>query len=613
MTLLVAAAILGLFLLFLAAGAANVAKHRMHKYGWFLYVWRWFTGTHWDGHVMTNAGWRRRGTKAITSTGYAPRFYFLPRWKRALLRTGGTVGTPLVMVSLAFGLLVDRRTTVAALLALAVAILSLGAWKAYRAAQARALSRDWLEPMHKACAPIADVPLSVRPSSWLEVKPDRSRAVLHLPAGYHDSERQQEQLVSTAAKKLGMESPEVTWRLSGGEPSVTLSSKNMPTEPVRLDDIIKHVTRAARDTLVLGLGRHSSPVEVSLHQDSPHVGASMGSGAGKSTLARLIAAQALHKGAIVMILDIKQISHPWARDLPNVSYCDTPEMIHEGLVWLGAELDRRNKVARISSDYEGNVSANVGPRLIIIAEELNMTANRLRSYWVETLGQKGTSPALMALQDVAFAGRQVLMNLVTIGQMLTARVVGGTSGGNEARENIGVRMLARHTKRNWDMLVPEHPMPPASKELGRIQVVASGAVRETQVAYLTGTQARELALSGEVALLPAGMPGAPVLPDPRINQKVLESPKSQDEQPVSPETSDEPVTFAPIPVTVSEAIDQGILKGNIHTVRSWRRLDPKFPKPVDTPIGGKSTAHYYNPVELADYQAGRGKKLCSFS
>lgn len=85
------------------------------------------------------------------------------------------------------------------------------------------------------------------------------------------------------------------------------------------------------------------------------------------------------KGRDRPVLDIKLVSHMWARVLPSAACADTPETTHEALMWLAWELDRRNQVARASADAEGNVRARVGPWLLIVCKELNMTTNGLRA------------------------------------------------------------------------------------------------------------------------------------------------------------------------------------------------------------------------------------------
>src|SRR5262249_60063134 len=65
-------------------------------------------------------------------------------------------------------------------------------------------------------------------------------------------------------------------------------------------------------------------------------------------------------------------------------------------------------------------SAKVGPRLFTMAEELNLAVPRLRSHWQESRppGAPSKSPAFTGLAETAFAGRQVRMHLVLIGQAL---------------------------------------------------------------------------------------------------------------------------------------------------------------------------------------------------
>ena len=83
-------------------------------------------------------------------------------------------------------------------------------------------------------------------------------------------------------------------------------------------------------------------------------------------------------------------------------------------------MDRRNRVADVAADIEGNVNANVGPRIFVVAEELNTTMKKLRAYWRRSResGDPVRSPALDALDEVMFTGRQVRVNVLMIGQRL---------------------------------------------------------------------------------------------------------------------------------------------------------------------------------------------------
>lgn len=589
----------GAFGFFVAAGLRDMIHHRMHRVGWFLYLWRYATGMPWHGQHETNARWLTKGHgKALTRTGYARRFYYRPR----ILRTAMRLSYPLIPISLAIGAVMDYQATALALTLALVGLLGYSLYRAMKAVQASSFRSEWLTPAHDTVAPLIGVATSLKPKDWIELSNDRQWAMFHLPSGWSDTDSHKEHIVKVAGEMLGMEEPDPTWRLRGPEPLLILDASDPPPEEVYLGNVMSAIEKSPATEIILGMGRKKTPVDVSLHDDSPHIGTSMGPGAGKSTLAKFMAAQALHKGAIVIILDIKRTSHPWARGLPNVAYFDTPEAIHDAFIWLDEERKRRGDLVLATSDFEGNTTADVGPRILIIAEELNATANELNKYWKNDLNGQGVSPALRAMQNVAFTGREFRMNFAMIGQMLTARVTGGTSGGNEARESVGIRILARYTKKSWDMLVPEHPMPLATSAPGRVQVIAGGVVRECQVARLSGAEARELALSGTVARLPSTIPGAIIVNNDTVNsQKAISAP--EDEKVI------QSIVNNPTPVTISEAVTMGYLKTTLKTARQMRFRDPKFPKPLPfIPEGRAKNAHYYDPIVLEDYWANRKKK-----
>jgi hypothetical protein len=149
------------------------------------------------------------------------------------------------------------------------------------------------------------------------------------------------------------------------------------------------------------------------------------------------------------------------------------------------------------------------------------------------------------------------VNVLAIAQMLTARAIGGP----EARENFGIRCLARYTTNAWKMLVPEASMPRAGRTLGRWQVVIGGTATEVQVAYLTPKQARDLA-----------KPAAD-----------LDSGLSSD------------VTGDGNKITLRDAVDAGIVPWKYETakMRLWRNkeLAPRS-------VGQNGKAHLYRREDL---------------
>lgn len=576
------------------------ARNRIAAHGMLRLLWRWHTGQPWHGKPLTDAGWFRPASdrRAHTTTGHAPRLHHYPIWRRTVSRSGRTLG------AIVFLLLWWNYPRAAPWVALAVAVTT-GAywgWRGWRRWNGRRHRRTWVEPLHLVAAPLVGIPVALPAKSWLAIEPDRKRVVAELPPHYNPEPKDKERLVATMAAKLGLEAPEARWQLAGPEPRLELCASQPPPARVTLADVREALDRVKPDDLLWGLGKRAALVTTSLSGDSPHAGLSMGSGAGKSVTARALLAQQLYKGAIGLILDYKMISHQWAAGLPNVVTARRPSEIHEVLCWLGGdatrcidgEVNRRNDVALAGADMDGNVHAVVGPRLIVVCEELNATVARLRSYWRQERGKDEPvrSPALEALDAVSYMGRQVLVNVIYIGQRLSVRASGGDG---DARENIGVIAFGRYSASNWKMLAPDHPMPPKSLAPGRIQVV-SDQVRETQGVFMTAREARELALSGVVSPLPAGMPGAPrvtgthsaLIPGPDLGDVIAQ-----------PAGAPAPVTPGPELVTLSEAAHD-VVRCSLAALRIAR-----YRGQLPEPEGERGSAYLYDPVKLALWDAGR--------
>ncbi|MFF4860022.1 hypothetical protein ACFY2N_34670 [Streptomyces rubiginosohelvolus] len=234
-------------------------------------------------------------------------------------------------------------------------------------------------------------------------------------------------------------------------------------------------------------------------------------GGGKSVILRCIACQLLHHGSRVFVLDIKRISHPWARGLPGVTYCADIADIHDQLIALGIEGRRRTRVADdlgIGADPK-----DIGPRLLILLEEVNATMKQLARYWEKTResGDPKVSPAVDALNEILYMGRQLRMHVLLVAQSATARALGGP----EVREQFSTRILARYSVNAWRMLAPEvHPAPKSTKHAGRAQVVTGGSATETQVLFSTEAEAHEWASTGKTTTAEPRPPGPPVLHKP---------------------------------------------------------------------------------------------------
>ena len=351
-----------------------------------------------------------------------------------------------------------------------------------------------------------------------------------------------------------------------------------------------------------------APAVISVDSDSPHLGLSMGSGDGKSVTARNAAAQLAHHGALIVVLDTKYISQHWCAGLPNVAIAREAAEIHELALWLYGEVTRRKKLAFYYADVESVVHADPGPRIVGILEELNATQSELAEYW-KSIGGKGRSPAVAALDKVAFIGRQVGVNLLYIGQRLSAKAVSG--GSADARENLGVLLMSNPTASTWKMLVGDrHDLPPATDVRGRLQIVTAKTVTQVQGAYLTGAQAREYAMSGVVAVPPAGMPCvgglAPVGTPERVAQNVPDMPELGGHGPDLHVVRDSPGRPPLSPrITIPEAVAEGISGPTYDAVRKDLARRRRKGEPVPVPVGVRGNADEYDRIEWCDWEEAR--------
>ncbi len=556
-------------------------------------AWRWLTGLPLDGppgrpRYRTDATWRRRGQNRLHPIPVIP-WHWWTRRRRAGIRSGGTLAVMLA----ATGLLAHRAVTIDILMLLTILLAAWGCWLAYGKVRNWRHNRDYVGPLDEALPPAVTI---------REVTRDRGRTVLDLAPGFGADDRERKMIVQTVQAVLALPAaPDPTWKLHGKRPQVTLTKPEPPPGYVSFADIRALADAAAEHEAVLGLGRKAEPGIVSVDNDSPHIGLSMGSGDGKSVTARNAASQLAHHGALTAVLDTKLMSQHWAAGLPNVAYARFPAEIHALAIWLAGEVNRRYKVALYSADVEGRVHADVGPRIVGILEEMNATQAVLAAYW-KSIDGKGKSPAVLALDHVSNTGRQVNVNLMYIGQRLSAKAVSGGSG--DARENIGVLLFSNPAASTWKMLVGDrHALPAATDVQGRLQVVTAKHVTEVQGAYVTGAQAREYATSGIVAVPRDDMPCvgglAPVGTAERAAQDVPDMTAIEGNGPDLRVVRDSPrPSLSPPRITIGEAVAEGISGPTYDAVRKAlsRALSPP------QPVGRRGNADEYDRVEWCDWE-----------
>ncbi|MER5886938.1 DUF87 domain-containing protein [Streptomyces sp. NPDC001941] len=478
------------------------------------WIGRFLAGRDLDGVRRTDATFWRTGTRVLPGVeGRVRRWSYLPGWRRSSFRTvlGAAVSGVTFQASYRFDITAatgqevweHRQEVLAALETGGIAAASTGvvgsaaylAWTRER----RELMREWVLPLHDALH---------RPLGLAEQTDPRR--YLHIPKNFSDDDAEiridlprqlgfsREVVADVIVQKLALQGVSFSWHPEGRRPYVQVKkTRKPPARAVFKDPRTRELVAAAKESApVIGLGAGGQVVTVDLDAESPHILINASTGGGKSVTLRAIACQMLHHGARAFVLDTKRISHPWARGLPGVTYCADIADIHDQLIALGTEGRRRTRVAdALGIDADPKA---IGPRNLILLEEINATMRQLARYWEKTResGDPKISPAVDALNEILYMGRQLRMHVLLVAQSATARALGGP----EVREQFSTRILARYSVNAWRMLAPEvHPAPKSTKHPGRAQVVSGGSARETQVLFFTEAEARQWATSGNPA------------------------------------------------------------------------------------------------------------------
>jgi hypothetical protein len=468
-------------------------------------TYRFFMGTPMDGNPRTNSSFFHAGDepahKHLRLTWWNSR----PGYLRAGIRLG-------VLVSAIWSLWVwfylDNHLLVEIVWgALTGSLLGYAGLVVRRKTRNWSHRRNWLYPLHLALHSHLNLPRATDPDSYLSVpldyasNPDVAVRV-EVPDDFSGAEKGTKAVViETVSAKLAIEGPDVSWRLAGKNPHVLIRVAPRPPKKVLFDAVKLYADRMKESEMFFGLGARDSVVTVNLDTESPHILVSAGTGGGKSTIVKNLLSQALHKGGAVIVCDVKRTSHRWIKDLPGTLYARSAEEIHNALIALALECERRYTII---DEVGEEAAAELFTRVFLTMEEMNATIGKLKRYWasVRENGDPKASPAVEALHEILFTGRACKVHVIAVAQMMTANALGGP----EARENFSIRILSRYTVNAWKMLVPEvWPAPKSTRHIGRSQVVLGGDAHETQMAFMTDAQAREWALSGvPSAALPAG-------------------------------------------------------------------------------------------------------------
>jgi hypothetical protein len=247
---------------------------------------------------------------------------------------------------------------------------------------------------------------------------------------------------------------------------------------VRLTDPQTVRALRGRQDLLLGLARGDEALY--LPEEPGNVLVATGAGGGTTTVLRTVAAQALHLGAHVDILDLdrRRPSHTWAQSLPRARVLSGVADIHDYLVLTLDELRHRYTPP----------PAGWPQRRLLVVEHADRVLDALRLYWTQSRpeSQLEEAPGVEALSTLLAAGHHHGLHIVA----------GSPRGipphlGTHVGDVFSTRVVAYGGQTLWTRVAPEvWPVPPYSVIPGRMHAVQDGTSTRMQALHLSESEAR---------------------------------------------------------------------------------------------------------------------------
>lgn len=554
-------------------------------------AFRFVSGRQMYGKRRTNATFTQPATQSHRA-GQASTWDCMPGWQKGAIRIGAVAGLPVgLCMFCAYPKLTMFLGVCAAIVVIVIAVKAKDV-KGRNAAH----YRNVLWPLHHTLTAVLKIQVA-NPDTWLSVPADyrtnpNATVRVRVPLNNALTDATKKRIEGAVRNKLAIGDWTASWRTAGANPSVAF--KPMAPSPAFVDlvDFAPYAMASLRGAEVsIGVARGNRITNIDLAGESPHVLVAGETGSGKSALALWIALQVLMTGGRVMICDIKG-SHRWARGLPGVSYYRTIPEIHEALVWLANESQRRNTVA-----WERD-SATSHQRVLLLFEEASSTLPQLRLHWqaIRDKGESKNSPAVAGYIEVMAMGRSACINVVLLAQSATANATGGAG----TRENFGLRMLGRCTANQVAMLTGVRNGPRCSRHPGRWTMFLGGRFVEVQVPFAgkdddPRTRARIAQLLGTVP-----RPSQPAEQGSGLRHGTgVGHGTAADEPAAEPESG-------PLPVGLREAVETGLL-GDVSLAavrKKIARAGDRAPEPVEV---SSANERLYDPEVLAAWYRANTK------
>ena len=469
---------------------------------------RFTSGRDLDGKRRTNATFMQRagGPKAVlTPHGKASKWAHKRHAERAMWRMLALCSA----AGFAYGYLADRVVTLqASAVALCVAV-GVSFWRSTVALRRIRHDRRIVKPLYQTLAPIAGHAPTDHHARYLKIPPDvltnpKAQARLTLSQTWQGTLTEQKAIGDLVARRLGGDW-EARFYTHKYPPYATFNRKPEPPGKLTYAQFRPYMERGSDTELLLGMGASDSVISFSLDNESPHFALSINTGGGKSALMRMIIAYLKRHGVErIDIIDFKEVSQNWAKNIPGIYIWRTAAAAMEAIANVRKVMEERY---RLINDDE----TLTFPRHVLIIEEQNTAIDQLNEYWDDyrrelSPAERGQTPKKNpAMRDLAYIlrmGREGCVNVFSVLQRMSA----AASGGGDLRELYGAVLLGRWKPQTWKMLVGTTPALKPSRIQGRAVFTLGDTISAVQLAFLTNDEAREYAMLGATSSIPVNMP-----------------------------------------------------------------------------------------------------------
>lgn len=470
-------------------------------------LWRHFTGHTYHGRPHTDATWFRSGTRALTVTGNAARWWWLPRSVRGSIRTAATAG----LLAAAWGLAFHRAATITGLETGAATVLLGAAYATVRAIRRYRVDRDLIIPMAFLLAPLLAVPdqaarKAVRLRPGYAVIREGEVGSVAVPARFGLTADQRASVEAIVTAKVPAEL-EFDWRTKGRDHHVILMASPRPPAMVPWSDAADLMAGCKPGQVFIGLDRHVQPFYGSFAIDDPHWGFSCGSGRGKSTFLMAAVAQLFHQdpAATALGIDPKITSFSPLVGVPGFRVASNPN--NPGEMWneiLAYEAMMQERLILLGRD-----PTMTFPISLLLLDEINQFSAMISAYWreIKESGDPSVPPVWMKIAAVLWMGRVANCHVIAVGQRLDDKATGGIG----LRDSLGFRGLAGFRAAQWDMLIGTRPRPRSQKPKGRWIYDDGQDQTWVQNVYGSDMELRDYAMFGRKNADVPGLDGAAAL------------------------------------------------------------------------------------------------------